>query len=58
MVKYRMHRLDVKMARDQARLEQFVNGLAGETVAIIPNVAWGPCWVHRVDFLFGVERTG
>jgi hypothetical protein len=57
-VKYRVHRLDVKMARDQTRLEQFLNGLAGEAVAIIPNVAWGPFWVHRVDFLFVVERTG
>ena len=57
-MKYRVHRLDVKMARDQTRLEQFLNGLAGEAVAIIPNVAWGPFWVHRVDFLFVVERTG
>ncbi len=53
---YRVHRLDVRMRRDQTRLEQFLNGLAGEVVAIVPNLAWGPFWVHRVDFLLIVER--
>ena len=53
---YRVHRFDVRMRRDQTRLEQFLNGLAGEVVAIVPNLAWGPFWVHRVDFLLIVER--
>ena len=38
-MKYRVHRFDIKMARDQAKLEQFLNNLEGEVVTIVPNVA-------------------
>ena len=55
---YRVHRLDVKMSRDQDRLAQFLNGLKGEVVAIIPNVSIWIMWIHRVDFLLIVEREG
>jgi hypothetical protein len=55
---YRVHRLDVKMSRDQDRLAQFLNGLKGEVVAIIPNVSIWFMWIHRVDFLLIVEREG
>ncbi len=55
-MRYRVHRLDLRMTRDQARLEQFLNGLAGEVVAIVPNVVMGPFWVHRVDFVLVIER--
>jgi len=36
--RYRVHRFDINMARDQRRLEQFLNDLEGEVVAIIPSV--------------------
>ena len=36
--KYRVHRFDIKMTVDQSKLEQFLNNLEGEVVAIIPNV--------------------
>jgi len=36
--KYKVHRLDIKMATDQSKLEQFLNSLEGEVVAIIPSV--------------------
>jgi hypothetical protein len=35
--KYRVHRFEIKMTSDQSRLEQFLNNLEGEVVAIIPN---------------------
>jgi hypothetical protein len=57
-MKYRVHRFDLKMTRDQSKLEQFLNSLEGEVVAIIPNVALGFYWVHRVDFLLIVEKVG
>ena len=40
--RYRVHRFDVSMKRDQDRFEQFLNRLEGEVVSIIPNVA--PSW--------------
>ena len=36
--KYKVHKLDIKIAREQDRLEQFLNNLEGEVVSIIPNV--------------------
>jgi hypothetical protein len=57
-MRYRVHRFDIKMTRDQSKLEQFLNSLEGEVVAIIPNVALGFYWVHRVDFLLIVEKVG
>ena len=54
--KYRVHRFDIKMTADQNKLEQFLNGLEGEIIAIIPNVTMGFFWIHRVDFLLIVEK--
>lgn len=55
--KYRVHRFDLKMTSDQSRLEQFLNGLEGEIIAIIPNVTLGFFWAHRIDFVFIVEKV-
>ncbi|MBU7041061.1 MAG: hypothetical protein HXS45_09630 [Theionarchaea archaeon] len=44
------------MAKDQSRLEQFLNGLKGEVVAIVPNITLKFLWWHRVDFLLIVEK--
>jgi len=55
-MKYRVHRFDIKMASDQSKLEQFLNSLEGEIVAIIPNVTVWFMWAHRVDFLLIVEK--
>jgi hypothetical protein len=57
-MKYRVHRLDIKMSSDQAKLEQFLNGLEGEVVAILPNVTVGFMWIPRVDFVLVVEKAG
>jgi hypothetical protein len=52
---YRVYRFDIKMTRDQERLERFLNSLKGEVVTIIPNVT--PMPATFVDFLLIVEKT-
>ena len=54
--KYRVHRFDLRMTADQSKLEQFLNSLEGEIIAIIPNVTMGFFWIPRVDFLLIVEK--
>ena len=55
--KYRVHRFDIRMTADQSKLEQFLNSLEGEIIAIIPNVTITPfTWASRVDFLLIVEK--
>lgn len=53
-MKYRVHRFDISMTRDQQKLEQFLNNLGGEVVAIIPNVT--PFPANFVNFLLVVEK--
>ena len=58
--RYRVHRFDIKMTRDQSKLEQFLNGLDGEVVAIIPNITprMTPGGMGAdVDFLLIVEKV-
>ena len=55
--KYRVHRFDLKMTSDQNKLEQFLNSLEGEIIAIIPKIKMGAFWIHRVDFVLIVEKT-
>jgi len=56
-MKYRVHRLDVRMTRDQVRLEQFLNNLDGEVIAIIPNITIQTFWSPKVNFLLIVEKV-
>ena len=58
--KYRVHRFDIRMSRDQTRFEQFLNNLEGEVVSVIPNVS--PSWTFggmgaRVHYLWIIEKT-
>jgi hypothetical protein len=58
---YRVHRIDVSRHNMQEKLEQFINHLNGEVVAVLPNVR--PTFqfmgaTARVDFLLVVEKTG
>ena len=57
-----MHRFDIRMEEDASKLETFLNQLAGEVVAIIPNVKkttlaqiFGV--TRKIDFLMIVERV-
>ena len=59
---YKVHRLEINMEKDAANLETFLNGLAGEVVAIVPNIKkttlaqiYGA--TRKIDFLLIVERT-
>ena len=53
---YKVHRFDLKMTADPRYLEQFLNSLKGEIVAIIPNISIYIAWAHRVDFVLIVEK--
>lgn len=55
--KFRVHRFDINMVKDQEKLEQFLNNLKGEVVAIVPNVTISFFWAHRVDFLLIIEKV-
>lgn len=58
-MRYRVHRFDTDMTKDQSKLEQFLNGLEGEVVAIIPSVNpkfTGGGMGAKVDFLLIVEK--
>ena len=55
-MKYRVHRFDIRMTQNPLQLEAFLNGIAGEIVAVIPNVTISFFWVPRVDFLLVVEK--
>ena len=59
-MQYKVHQFEINMARDREKLEQFLNGLRGEIVSIIPNVK--PTFqlmgaTARVDFLFIIEKV-
>ncbi|MGD8565563.1 MAG: hypothetical protein PVF96_04360 [Candidatus Bathyarchaeota archaeon] len=59
IAKYRVHRLDIKMDTDQSKLEQFLNNLEGEIVAVIPKVSpkFTPGGMGaKVSFLWIVEK--
>jgi len=59
---YKVHRLDFTMEKDASKLEAFLNGLAGEVVAIVPNIKKTTLaqifgMTRKIDFLLIVERT-
>ena len=58
-MRYRIHHFELKMTKDKDKLEQFLNGLEGEVIAIIPNVQpkFLPIGATAVvDFLLIVEK--
>jgi hypothetical protein len=57
-MKYRVHRFELRMTRDQQRLEEFLNSLEGDVVAIIPNVSSVLGDFCHVDFVLIVEKVG
>lgn len=59
-MKYQVHRLKVKKETAQEKLEEFLNQLKGEVVAVLPYVA--PTFqlmgaTAKVDFLLIVEKV-
>jgi hypothetical protein len=55
-MKYRVHRFEMRMTKDQDKLEQFLNGLKGDVVAVIPNVSTVLGDFCHVDFVLIVEK--
>ena len=58
-MKYKVHKLELKMEKDQSKLEDFLNNLDGEIVSIIPNVRptfQGMGATAKIDFLFIIEK--
>jgi len=58
-MRYKVHRFELRMDKDQEKLEEFLNNLTGELVSIIPNVKptfQGMGATAKVDFLFIVEK--
>jgi len=59
---YKVHRLDMNMETDGAKLEAFLNQLEGEVVSIIPNIKKSTLAqifgaTSKVDSVVIVERT-
>ncbi len=54
VLKYRVHKFEIKMAKDQYKLEEFLNSMNGDVVSIIPNSPPAP--VNDVDFVLIVEK--
>ena len=60
IMKYRVHQLEVKKDTAQEKLQNFLNQLDGEILAVVPNVSpvfKGMGATARVDFLLIVEKT-
>ena len=60
-MKYRVHRLEIKIENDQNKLEQFLNNLKGEVVSIIPNIKRTSLFqiyglTAKIDFLLIIEK--
>jgi len=60
-MKYRVHRLEIKMENDQNKLEEFLNNLEGEVVSIIPNIKRTSLFqiyglTDKIDFLLIIEK--
>ena len=52
-MKYRVHRFDLDMNKDQSKLEQYLINLDGEVVSIIPSVDpkfTAGAWVLKLVF--------
>ena len=43
--RYKVHRVEIRMRRDQDRFERFLNSLEGEVVSVIPKVS--PSWTFE-----------
>jgi len=53
---YKIHRFNIRMEQDQDKLEQYLNHLHGDVVAIIPHVI-STLASTVVNFLFIVEQV-
>jgi len=57
-MKYKVHRFDLKMNRDQTKLEEYLNSLRGEVISIVPHVTMKAFWIHGIDYVLIIEKSG
>ncbi len=58
-MRYKVHRLEVKSDNLQEKLENFLNGITGEVISIIPNIRptfKGMGATAKIDFLLVAEK--
>ncbi len=58
-MKYKVHRFDIDMSKDQSKIEQYLNNLAGEVITIIPSVEpkfTGGGMGAKTNFLLIIEK--
>lgn len=60
-MRYKVHRLDINLEKDNSILENFLNRLSGEVVSIIPNNAKTTLFqiygvTRKIDFVLIVEK--
>ncbi len=58
-MQYKVHRIEVNRENMQYQLEQYINGLRGEVISVVPNVK--PTFqlmgaTSKVDYLLIVEK--
>jgi hypothetical protein len=57
-MKYRVHRLDVKKDDIREKLEDFLNKLEGEVIAVIPNVTqYFMMYGAKINYVLIVEKV-
>ena len=57
---YKIHQLDIKIEKEQDKLEKFLNSLKGDIVSIIPNIRptfQGMGATAKIDFLIIIEKS-
>ena len=57
-MKYKVHKLDIKLAREPDRLERFLNSLKGKVISIIPDVkTLFLCYGAKVSSILIIEEV-
>lgn len=58
IMKYKVHRLDVKKDDIREKLEDFLNKLDGEVIAVIPNVTqYIMMYGAKINYVLIVEKV-
>ncbi|MFC1917541.1 hypothetical protein ACFLXH_02695 [Chloroflexota bacterium] len=60
-MKYKVHRMEINLEKDQDKLEQFLNSLRGEVISIIPNIAKTTLFqiygvTRKINFVLIIEK--
>ena len=61
-MKYKIHKLEINMEKDQTKLELFLNSINGDVISIFPNIAKTTIFqiygfTRKIDLVYIVEKT-